>query len=231
MNKNFLLVGGNSTIAKSLMLKLKENKDTPLAVSRERGEVFEDVAFYQGDVTDYNNQLPEIPVELDGIVYFPGTLNLKPFAQIDMQTFKSDMEVNFFGAVRTVQHYHSQLKKNTPTSIVLISSVAATLGLPFHTSISSCKSALEGFAKALASELAPHVRVNVIAPTLTETALSKKLLQTEEKKELFSKRHPSGRIAQPEDVVNMINYLLSDESSMINGATIPIDGGYSKLRI
>ena len=231
MQKNILLVGANSTVAKKLTEEIKRRGDTPLAVSRHREEIAEDVAYYPADILDFNTPLPDIPVDLDGIVYFPGSLKLQPFNLMDIKQFREDMEVNFFGAVRAVQHYSKQLNKNSQTSIVFISTVAAGIGIPHHTSIASAKSAVEGFAKSLAAELSPKVRVNVVAPSLTKTHLSEKIICSEEKEETFANRHPLHMIGMPEDISSAIYFLLSEESKFITGQILRVDGGYSTLRV
>jgi NAD(P)-dependent dehydrogenase (short-subunit alcohol dehydrogenase family) len=184
-------------------------------------------------VTDYTKDaLPELPESLDGLVYFPGTINLKPMHRTSEADFLQEYKINALGAVAVVQRYLSNMKNATPTpSIVFISTVAVSQGMNFHTSISMAKGAVEGLTLALAAELAPTIRVNAVAPSLTASPLSEKLINSPEKLEASDKRHPMRRIGQPGDVANAIVFLLGEQSAWITGQILHVDGGMSSVRM
>jgi NAD(P)-dependent dehydrogenase (short-subunit alcohol dehydrogenase family) len=164
-------------------------------------------------------------------VYCPGTINLKPFHRISIADFKQEMEVNFYGAIRLLQACLKGLKKSNCPSVVLYSTVAVQTGMGFHAGIASAKGAIEGLTRSLAAEWAPNkIRVNAIAPSLTETPLASALLSTPEKKEASDKRHPLGRVGKPEDIAEATVFLLSEKSSWMTGQILHLDGGMSHLK-
>ena len=188
--------------------------------------------FYQLDlVTDNLDALNDLPETIHGLVYCPGSINLKPFNRLTVQDFLNDFNQNVLGAVSLVQKLLPNLKRAGGASIVLFSTVAAKLGMPFHASVAASKAAVEGLAKSLAAELASFkIRVNVIAPSLTDTPLAASLLNTEEKKEAAGKRHPLQRVGTAEEMAQLVSFLLSDNSSWITGQVIGVDGGMGSLR-
>jgi len=161
----------------------------------------------------------------------PGSVNLKPFKALKTDIFRQDLELNFLGMVKTVHTILEKLLKAEQSSIVFFSTVAVKVGMPYHTSVAASKGAIEGFAKALAAEYAPKLRVNVIAPSLTDTPLVKRLLSDDKKKERMDARHPLKRIGNPEDIANVAAFLLSDKSSWITGQILGVDGGTSTLNL
>lgn len=173
----------------------------------------------------------KLPEKLDGYVYCPGTIHLKPFARADLTDFEKDFKIQVLGVVRSLQASLPSLKKSGKASIVLFSTVAVQTGFPFHSIVSASKGAIEGLARALAAELAPGIRVNVIAPSLTDTPLAAKLLNSEEKRIASAERHPLRRTGLAEDQANAAVFLLSDESSWITGQVMHVDGGLSSLKI
>jgi NAD(P)-dependent dehydrogenase (short-subunit alcohol dehydrogenase family) len=180
--------------------------------------------------TDFE-ELPGLPEIIDGVVYCPGTINLKPFHRISIADFKQEMEVNFYGAIRLLQACLKGLKKSSSPSVVLYSTVAVQTGMGFHAGIASAKGAVEGLTRSLAAEWAPNkIRVNAIAPSLTETPLASALLSTPEKKEASDKRHPLGRVGRPEDIAEATVFLLSEKSSWMTGQILHLDGGMSHLK-
>ena len=183
------------------------------------------------DVTTDILDVSKLPAVIDGLVYCPGSINLRPFKGLKIETFESDMQINFFNMVKVVQQLLPQLTASNQASIVLFSSVAASMGMPFHTSVAAAKGAIEGFAKALAAEYAPKIRVNVIAPSLTNTPLADKFLNNETKQEKSAERHPLKRFGQPEDLAQMANFLLSENASWISGQILHVDGGMSTLLV
>ncbi|MEY3648238.1 MAG: hypothetical protein RLZ13_1123 [Bacteroidota bacterium] len=223
--KNIVLVGGNSGIGKAVAAQLQENGATIFSYSR-TGEGTAVVDFS----TDFE-ELPGLPEIIDGVVYCPGTINLKPFHRISITDFKQEMEVNFYGAIRLLQACLKGLKKSSSPSVVLYSTVAVQTGMGFHAGIASAKGAVEGLTRSLAAEWAPNkIRVNAIAPSLTETPLASALLSTPEKKEASDKRHPLGRVGRPEDIAEATVFLLSEKSSWMTGQILHLDGGMSHLK-
>jgi NAD(P)-dependent dehydrogenase (short-subunit alcohol dehydrogenase family) len=168
---------------------------------------------------------------LDGLVYFPGTIQLKPFHRLTADDFLNDLRVNCLGAVAAIQVALPALKKSGSASIVLFSTVAVAQGMPFHASIAAAKGAVEGLAKSLAAEFAPGIRVNVIAPSLTDTPLAAPLLNSEAKREAAAKRHPLQRVGSAEEVAELVSFLLSDASKSMSGQILRPDGGLSSLRL
>lgn len=223
--KNIVLVGGNSGIGKAVASQLQENGATIFSYSR-TGEGTAAVDFS----TDFE-ELPGLPEIIDGVVYCPGTINLKPFHRISIADFKQEMEVNFYGAIRLLQACLKGLKKSNSPSVVLYSTVAVQTGMGFHAGIASAKGAVEGLTRSLAAEWAPSkIRVNAIAPSLTETPLASALLSTPEKKEASDKRHPLGRVGKAEDIAESTVFLLSEKSSWMTGQILHLDGGMSHLK-
>jgi 3-oxoacyl-[acyl-carrier protein] reductase len=165
------------------------------------------------------------------LVYCPGSINLRPFKGLKIETFESDLQINFISLVKVIQSVLPNLTASNQSSIVLFSSVAATMGMPFHTSVAAAKGAVEGFAKALAAEYAPKIRVNVIAPSLTDTPLADKFLNNEIKREKSAERHPLKRFGTSEDMSQMASFLLSEKSSWISGQIFHVDGGMSTLLV
>lgn len=170
-----------------------------------------------------------IEESLIGLAYFPGTINLKPFKSLSKQDLLNDWEINFLGAAQAVKFYLPQLEAQEGSSIVLMSTVAVQQGMPFHSSIASAKGAIEGFTLSLAAELAPKVRVNAIAPSLTDTPLSHHLVQDPKKKELLEKRHPLKKLGTTDNLSEGVLFLLSQRSAWMTGQILHIDGGLSTL--
>lgn len=233
VDKNILIIGASSGIGAELTTLLTSENANIYAASRNAGLDWPSTVRYQPlDVMENTDELTSfLPDELHGLVYSVGNINLKPLARITAEEMAEDFKLNVIGAAMVIQKSLKALKNAGGASIVLISSVAAKTGMGFHASTAAAKSALEGFAVSLAAELAgSHIRVNVVAPSLTETPLAEKFLNTPEKKEAAAKRHPIGRFGTPTDISNAIAFLLSDESSWITGQVIGIDGGMSTLR-
>lgn len=181
---------------------------------------------------DYEPEsFPTIDEVIDGLVYFPGTINLKPFHRLTNQEFKTDYAINALGAVNCIQAYLPNLKKSSTAAIVLMSTVAAQSGMPFHTSIAMAKGAIEGLTKALAAELAPNIRVNAIAPSLTATPLADKFVNTPEKMEASEKRNPLKKVGTAEELAQSISFLLTQQSAWITGQILAVDGGMGTLRV
>jgi NAD(P)-dependent dehydrogenase (short-subunit alcohol dehydrogenase family) len=176
--------------------------------------------------------LPTLTIDrIDGAVYCPGTIRLKPFHRFTVAEYMEDWQINALGAALFLQALHKPLTANASSSVVLFSTVAVQQGMSFHASIAMAKGAIEGLGRSLAAEWAPHVRVNTIAPSLTQTPLAEKLLASADKIEAGNKRHPMGRVGQPEDLASLACFLLGPKSSWITGQVIGADGGMSHVRM
>ncbi|BAU53740.1 SDR family NAD(P)-dependent oxidoreductase [Mucilaginibacter gotjawali] len=231
--KNILVVGGSSGIGLSLVKMLNANYATVYVISRsEPDNLPVGVKHLQTDITATLDAITGfLPDALHGLVYSVGSINLKPFNRLTEADFLNDYRINVLGAARIIQQSLKQLKNAGSASVVLISSVAAQTGMPYHASIAAAKGAVEGIALSLAAELSvSQIRVNVVAPSLTNTPLAQNLLNTPEKREASAKRHPLAKYGQPEDISNAISFLLSDDSNWITGQVIGIDGGLGKLK-
>jgi 3-oxoacyl-[acyl-carrier protein] reductase len=217
-----LLIGASSDIACHLYETYKSNYDFIRFSSN--------VEF--SDVSNFNLQDPNTYIEIEdisGIVYFPGTIVLKPFKQLGLEDFKNDYDINVLGLLKILKYYQSSLIDGS--SLVFISTVAAKLGMPYHSSISMCKASLEALAISLAAEWAPKVRVNCVAPSLVNTKLAKRFFRNDKQKEMMSERHPLKKTGKSEDISHTIEFLLSNKSNWVSGQVFNIDGGMSSLKI
>jgi 3-oxoacyl-[acyl-carrier protein] reductase len=227
--KTTLIIGASSAIGIALANKLKANGEQVIAISRNKPNSAHD-QFYQHDLLT-DTDLPKIEGIIDGLVYLPGSINLKPFRGIKKQDFLNDLEINVLGAIKSIQAYTANLQLSSNASIVLYSTVAVQMGMNFHSSIAVSKGAVEGLTKALAAEFAPKIKVNCIAPSLTNTPLAEKLLNTPEKIEASNLRHPLKRVGTADDLANATEFLLSDKSSWMSGQIMHVDGGMSSLKV
>lgn len=228
--KKILVIGGSKGIGQEIVKSLSEEAEV-YAIAR--SEVFQqtNVKSFKVDITSENLPLDELPDQIDGLAYCPGSINLKPFRSFKKEEVLADWEVNYWGAFSAIQQVLPKLKKAEQSSIVLFSTVAVSQGLPFHASIASAKGAIEGLVRSLAAELAPKIRVNGIAPSLTDTGLAEKLLNSDKKRAASADRHPLRRIGNVEDMAKAAKYLLTDDSSWVSGQILSVDGGMSTLRI
>jgi NAD(P)-dependent dehydrogenase (short-subunit alcohol dehydrogenase family) len=229
--KNILLIGGSYGIGLAIGKELQfENK---VFIASRTNENIADlhVTHIPFDATTDTLDTSKLPEIIDGLVYCPGSINLRPFKGLKPESFESDLQINFISLVKVIQTVLPNLTASNQSSIVLFSSVAASMGMPFHTSVAAAKGAIEGFAKALAAEYAPKIRVNVIAPSLTDTPLANKFLNSEEKKEKSAARNPMKKVGTSEDMAQMASFLLSEKSSWISGQIFHVDGGMSTLLV
>jgi NAD(P)-dependent dehydrogenase (short-subunit alcohol dehydrogenase family) len=223
--KNYLVVGGNSGIGKAIAQELAVQGHQIIVISKTAASSVqtENIKYYNCDITEETPTFPEDIEKLDGIIYCPGTINLRPFKALKQSEFMHDLQVNYLGAIKTIQRYIPQLLLGSDPNILLFSTVAVKKGMPFHTSIAGAKGAVEGLTISLAAEYAPKLRVNAIAPSLTQTPLSEKLLNSEAKIISAGERHPLKRIGQTTDIVNAALYLLN--ASWVTGQIMPVEGG------
>ena len=232
MSKNILIVGASSGIGLETAKSLLAKGYNIFSASRNQP----DLAGITHITWDAQNPdasvFTTLPDEIQGVVYCPGTINLKPFHRLSQEDFKNDFQINVLGAVAVLQAILPRLKKADGASIVLFSTVAVKIGLGFHASVAASKGAIEGLTLSLAAELSSNkIRVNCVAPSLTDTPLAKNLLSTDEKKEASNKRHPLGRFGTSADIANIATFLISDESSWITGQVLGVDGGMGSIKM
>jgi NAD(P)-dependent dehydrogenase (short-subunit alcohol dehydrogenase family) len=232
--KNVFIVGGTSGIGLDIVKRLAADGYEVYVGSRNKRNL-EGIAHTHHlslDVNAESIELESLPESLQGLVYCPGSITLKPFQRLTADDFISDFNLNLLGAVKVIQGSLKRLRKSPEgASIILFSTVAVKIGMPFHASTASAKAAVEGFARSMAAEFAPRIRINVIAPSLTDTPLAEDLLSSEQKRQGSADRHPLKRIGTSQEVAQMAVHLLSDEGSWITGQVFHVDGGMSSIRV
>ena len=228
--KNYIFVGGSYGIGKSAIEKLIDNDHQVHLYSRTQGDFseFKDkVHHHVFDASKDEFRIDGLPPSCEGLVYLPGTINLKPFTRLKPEDFIQDFQLNFVNMTKILSKVLPLLKKsNLPSSVVLFSSVVVQNGMPFHSLVGSSKGAIEGFTKNMASEFAPKVRFNCLAPSLTETPLAKNIVSNPKVLQNSIQKHPLQRIGRPSDLGKMLCFLLKEDSFM-TGQIIHIDGGMS----
>ena len=228
--KNILIIGASGGIGSNLTQKLLDanhrvfgtNFKNPIQMNHLNLKT----SFF--DVQNSEAFEFELPDQLDGFVYCPGSINLKPFPRFKKEDFTHEFEVNVLGFIRTLKLVLKRLQKSETASVLGFSSVCAQNGFNFHTSIATSKAALEGLFVSLAKEFAPKIKFNLIAPSIIQTPLSRHLLNSEDKIQRIALTHPISRIGQPEDISSLAYYILT-ESSWMTGQVIKVDGGKSNL--
>lgn len=227
MKKN-LVIGGSKGIGKAIVASLIE-KNNIINLSRTPPSLaHENLTHYNCDIL--TDELPQLDA-VDALIYCPGSINLKPISRLKLEDFRADFEINVVGAVKAIQHYLPLLKRGTTPSILLFSTVASKLGMPFHASVAAAKSGVEGLVKSLGAELAPTIRVNAIAPTVTDTDLASKLLRNERMIDSITERHPLKKFLNPTEVADMAAFLTSDSASSISGQIFQMDCGIVSFKI
>ena len=228
---NFLVIGASSGIGKAIATQLASEGHQVFATFHKNSiEADQNIHAHFLNVLDEQVDFSFLPESLDGLVYCPGSINLKPFARISVSDFAQDFNLQVGGAIKSIQAALPALKNAGKSSIILFSTVAVQLGLNFHTQVAASKGAIEGLTKALSAELAPTIRVNFIAPSLTDTPLAAALLNTEQKVEANALRHPLKRVGHANDIASMACFLLSEKASWITGQIMHVDGGMSSIK-
>jgi 3-oxoacyl-[acyl-carrier protein] reductase len=226
--RNIVIIGGSKGIGNAILLQQLENNQV-YNISRNAPNISHpNLKHFEMDVLQ--ESLPEIE-NVDVLIYCPGTINLKPIGNLSIGDFRNDFEINVIGAVKVIKKYLPALRKGNNPSIVLFSTVAAKLGMPFHASIATAKAGVEGLVKSLGAELASVVRINAIAPTITETSLAAGILRNDRMKENMMERHPMKNYLKPEEVANMANYLISEHAKSISGQIFEMDYGIVTFKI
>ena len=226
--KNILIVGASKGIGNAILLQQLE-KNKVYTISRTAPEMSHpNLVHYSLDVLQ--DALPEIEI-LDTLIYCPGSITLKPIGSLSIDDFRNDFEINVIGAVKVIQKYLAALKKGNQPSVLLFSTVAAKLGMPFHASIATAKAGVEGLVKSLGAELASSIRINAIAPTITETTLAAGILRNDRMKENMVERHPMKGYLQPQEVAEMADFLISEKAKSISGQIFEMDYGIVSFKI
>ena len=226
--KNIVIIGGSKGIGSAILLQQLES-NIVYNISRNTPEITHpNLKHFSVDVLQ--DALPDLEA-VDTLIYCPGSINLKPIGSLSIDDFRNDFEINVIGAVKAIQKYLPLLRKGTNPSIVLFSTVAAKLGMPFHASIATAKAGIEGLVKSLGAELASVIRINAIAPTITETTLAAGILRNDRMKENMIERHPMKGYLKPTEVANMANFLISDQAKSISGQIFEMDYGIVSFKI
>lgn len=226
--KNIVIIGGSKGIGNAILLQQLET-NCVYNISRNPPEISHpNLKHYSMDVLQ--DILPEIE-SIDTLIYCPGSINLKPITNLSIDDFRNDFEINVIGAIKCIQKYLPQLKKGNHPSVLLFSTVAAKLGMPFHASIATAKAGVEGLVKSLGAELASSVRINAIAPTITETSLSANILRNDRMKENMVERHPMKGYLKANEVAEMADFLISEKAKSISGQIFEMDYGIVTFKI
>lgn len=229
-NKNILIIGGSSGIGLALAELLSSTNSVYVASRSHESLSHLNVKHLPFDATTDEIDLSVLPENLDGFVYCPGSINLRPFRGLKTEAFTADFEINVIGAVKALKSVLNLLNASTNAAVVFYSTVAVQTGMPFHSSVAASKGAIEGLTRSLAAEFAPKIRVNAIAPSLVDTPLASKFLNNETKLEKANERHPLGRVGTVEEMAKATAYLLSEDSSWMTGRILQLDGGIGNLK-
>ncbi len=232
--KTYLLIGGTSGIGKELREKLLSQEAEVYLLSRSAEELDAQENLFTKNFDVLNDEFPIefLPETLNGMAYLPGSINLNAFKQFKDEDYIQDYKLNVLGAVNCVKACHTALRKaDTPGSVVFFSSTIVQTGMPFHAIVAASKGALEGLTRNLAAEFAPKIRVNAIAPSLTDTPLASRITSNEKTLKNSIEKHPLKRIGHAQDIAHAAAFLLGDESAWITGQILKVDGGISSIKL
>lgn len=229
----YLVAGGSSGIGRQLTEMLSKEGHEVIVLSRSDQEVSQvsGVTHHEVDFSQAEPSLPDVGDALDGLAYCPGSINLKPFRSLKTEVIQEDFQLNAVGAFLLAKHCFSALKNGQNPSMVFFSTVAVQTGMPFHVSVAMAKGALEGMVRTLAAEMAPTIRVNAIAPSLTDTPMASRLLRNDKQRDAATDRHPLKKLGTPTEVAHLAHFLLSDQSAWMTGQVLGLDGGMSSVRL
>jgi len=230
-NKNILIIGGSSGIGLALAELISPNNNIYIASRSKESLSHLNLNHITFDATTDELDVSQLPEKLDGFVYCPGSINLRPFKGLKTEAFINDFEINVMGAVKSLKAVLNLLNSGENASVVFFSTVAVQTGMPFHSSIAASKGAIEGLTRSLAAEFAPKIRVNAIAPSIVNTPLASKFLNNEAKLEKANERHPLGRVGSAKEIAQATIFLLGEESSWMTGRILQLDGGIGNLKI
>lgn len=229
--KTFAVIGDSRGIGEAIRLQLLERGHRVIGVSRTgvttAHENYQSLIF---DAVAHPCDLSNFAASLNGLVYCPGTIRLKPLKGLKREHFLEEFEVNALGAVQTLQSNAKLLQNADAASVVLFSTVAVQTGMPYHTSIAMAKGAVEGLTRSLAAEWAPKVRVNAIAPSLTDTSLAEPMLSNDAKREAAAARHPLQTVGSAAGLASLATWLLGSEAAFVTGQIYAADGGIGSVR-
>ena len=229
--KQFVVIGGSSGIGRAVTQQLaKTGANVYASYFKNERASSDSVHYFHHDALKTDFDLSFLPEAIDGVVYCPGSIVLKPFTRIQPEEFVKDFQLQVSGAVQLLQYLLPRLKKSGRASVVLFSTVAVQTGFPFHAVVAASKGAVEGLTRSLAAELAPSIRVNCVAPSITDTPLAGFLLNTEEKRSANALRHPLKKIGTPDEVAAVVSFLLNEQSAWMTGQVIHVDGGMSTIK-
>jgi len=229
-NKNILIIGGSSGIGLALAELLASHNNIYVASRSNENVKHLNVQHITFDATQEELDISGLPDHLDGFVYCPGSINLRPFKGLKLDAFQTDFEINVLGAVRSLKSVLGHLSASGDAAVVFFSTVAVQTGMPFHSSVASSKGAIEGLTRSLAAEFAPKIRVNAIAPSLVNTPLASKFLNNETKIDKANERHPLGRVGSAIEIAQATAFLLGKESGWMTGRVLQLDGGIGNLK-
>ena len=229
-NKNILIIGGSSGIGLALADLLSSSNNIYVASRSSDNLAGLNAHHINFDATSESLDTSLLPEKLDGFVYCPGSINLRPFKGLSVEAFEKDFQINVTGAINSLKNVLGNLSASGNASIVFFSTVAVQTGMPFHSSVAASKGAIEGLTRSLAAEFAPKIRVNAIAPSLVNTPLASKFLNNDTKLEKANERHPLGRIGSAKEIAQATAFLLGEESSWMTGRVLQLDGGIGNLK-
>jgi NAD(P)-dependent dehydrogenase (short-subunit alcohol dehydrogenase family) len=229
-NKNILIIGGSSGIGLALAEQLAPQNNVFIASRSGNAVQHLDIQHINFDATQDDLDTNQLPDELHGFIYCPGSINLRPFKGLKLEAFQSDFEINVLGAIRSLKSVLTHLSASGNAAVVLYSTVAVQTGMPFHSSVAASKGAIEGLTRSLAAEFAPKIRVNAIAPSLVNTPLASKFLNNEAKMDKANERHPLGRVGTAKEIAQATTFLLGEQSSWMTGRVLQLDGWIGNLK-